>query len=343
MKAEKTDGEKRAEELIESVKDVEAGKIVYSVYPSEKSWGYFTGGTIKAAKDGRGKAEVYVLFPGVELSYCRFNAELAHDSGNKRSGIMQINHCRLGRIGWRTKGGRGVYLGEGDLSVHMAECCEEAEIVLPWGVYEGISILIDLEKFKQNIPEVLSEAGLDLDELYNKYCNTAEPFAKPVSDRLEHVFSELYDLPQGMRLPYYKLKVQELLMFLSMERVSELNVKRYVTKQAETIQAIHEELISDISKRYTIEELARKYLINTTTLKNTFKAVYGMPIASYMKRYRMKQAMIIIQETNKSLSEVAEAVGYENQSKFTRAFKEYSDMLPKEYRNRVKATKSRQS
>ena len=30
--------------------------------------------------------------------------------------------------------------------------------------------------------------------------------------------------------------------------------------------------------------------MNTTTLKSVFKAVYGMPIASYMKEYRMKLA-----------------------------------------------------
>ena len=40
--------------------------------------------------------------------------------------------------------------------------------------------------------------------------------------------------------------------------------------------------------RVSFEELSKQYLMNTTTLKSVFKAVYGMPIASYMKEYRMK-------------------------------------------------------
>ena len=40
----------------------------------------------------------------------------------------------------------------------------------------------------------------------------------------------------------------------------------------------------------------------------------------------------LLRETDESVAEIARAVGYESQSKFTAAFKEYFGALPKEYR-----------
>ena len=68
-----------------------------------------------------------------------------------------------------------------------------------------------------------------------------------------------------------------------------------------------------LKRHYTIEELSKQYLMNTTTLKSVFKAVYGMPIASYMKEYRMKLASNMLLQEDKSISGIAAAVGYKNQ------------------------------
>ena len=77
-----------------------------------------------------------------------------------------------------------------------------------------------------------------------------------------------------------------LLDMLDLENTKRLN--QYVSGQVETIKEIHSLMTSDLKRHYTIEELSKQYLMNTTTLKSVFKAVYGMPIASYMKEYRMK-------------------------------------------------------
>lgn len=57
-----------------------------------------------------------------------------------------------------------------------------------------------------------------------------------------------------------------------------------------------------------------------------------MPIASYVKEYRMRQAMTLLRDTDDSIAIIAEKVGYETQGKFTKAFKEKVQMLPTEYR-----------
>lgn len=67
------------------------------------------------------------------------------------------------------------------------------------------------------------------------------------------------------------------------------------------MQEIHHQLTEHLDRRYTIEELSRQYLINTSSLKETFKGVYGMPIATYMKDYRIHKAMELLQHTDESI------------------------------------------
>lgn len=102
---------------------------------------------------------------------------------------------------------------------------------------------------------------------------------------------------------------------------------------AQTITEIHNFITSDLSKRHTIKELSLKFHINQTTLKMTFKRIYNMPIASYLKEYRIKESIKLLTTTDKCIYEISKLVGYESQSKFTESFKSVTGKLPKEYRS----------
>ena len=98
------------------------------------------------------------------------------------------------------------------------------------------------------------------------------------------------------------------------------------------VNEVHELLISDITKRYTIEELSAKFHINQTTLKTTFKTMFGQSIGGDMKEFRIKRAKDMLCHSDAPIAEIACAVGYENQSKFTAAFRDVTGMLPRDYR-----------
>ena len=196
------------------------------------------------------------------------------------------------------------------------------------GYYQGVSVFIDLNALTATPPDILSEAGINGNNLYAKFCEQKGHIAMPASEKIEHIFSELYDLPERMYLPYFKLKVLFLDM-LDLENTKRLN--QYVSGQVETMKEIHSLMTSDLKRHYTIKELSKQYLMNTTTLKSVFKAVYGMPIASYMKEYRMKLASNMLLQEDKSISEIAAAVGYKSQSKFASAFRDIFQILPTAY------------
>lgn len=101
---------------------------------------------------------------------------------------------------------------------------------------------------------------------------------------------------------------------------------------SKTIEELHKLLTEDLTKRYTIEELAAISHINQTTLKTTFKAMYGMSVGGYMKEYRIKKARELLSHGTMTITEVSRAVGYENPAKFTVAFRDVTGLLPKDYR-----------
>ena len=87
-----------------------------------------------------------------------------------------------------------------------------------------------------------------------------------------------------------------------------------------------------------IPNRANKAPVSYTHLDVYKRQVYGMLIASYMKEYRMKLTSNMLLQEDKSISEIAAAVGYKSQSKFTSAFRDIFQILPtayqKLYRNR---------
>lgn len=104
--------------------------------------------------------------------------------------------------------------------------------------------------------------------------------------------------------------------------------------QIETAHKVHEYLTAHINERHTIESLSRKFLINQTTLKNVFRAVYGNSVASHIKEHRMEEAAKLLDEGKLTVAEVAGRVGYESQSRFSSAFKAAYGVLPTEYKNK---------
>ena len=103
------------------------------------------------------------------------------------------------------------------------------------------------------------------------------------------------------------------------------------------VRRIHDDMLQHTDNRVTIEELAKKYLMNATTLKEVFKEVYGESLAAHMKEHRLEKAAEMLLRTDESISYIAAAVGYDSSSRFSSAFRERYHMLPKEYRKQFRS------
>lgn len=330
--------EKCAAAIAQALQEVPEGTFALLRHDNQTAQGRHMVDQLTTRTAGRGRIESYLLYPGIELSYHQYLAEQVHFCHRASDTVLEINHCRQGRIGWKMRDGISVYLGAGDLCLHTRECCADSEILLPLGYYEGIDLTVDLERLRGSEPEILREAGMDAAFFERKFCSAKVPMTLPACAEAEQIFSPLYQIPQQLRTPYYKLKAQEVLLYLGWAKPEwQQESNQYVSQQTELIRQIHDFLVQHLDQRFTIEELAKRYLINTSSLKSVFKAVYGVPLASYVKEYRIQQAMKLLRETDDSIAQIAKQVGYETQGKFTKAFKESVQLLPTEYRRQYKA------
>lgn len=276
---------------------------------------------------------VIPLYPGIELCYLTISTDSFSVQHKAMPHIIQINYCKAGQIMWEMKNGNRIYLNPGDFSLHTMKACTDSVLTFPNSMYQGLSIYIDLQETSDNPPELLRNSDIFESILLEKFCRNDCPAFLAGNEQTESIFSGFYNQPETLMLSYQKIKTLELLLYLTkMEFTPQNKLAEYQFELTETIREIHDKLLQNMEQRITIEELSRQYLINPTTLKNAFKSVYGTSIAAHIKEHRMGQAAKMLKETNKSIAEIARAVGYDSQSKFTAAFKSYFKVLPKEYR-----------
>lgn len=78
-------------------------------------------------------------------------------------------------------------------------------------------------------------------------------------------------------------------------------------------------------------ELARQVSLNDYKLKIGFRQVFGTTVFGYLHQHRMETARRLLGEQRLNVKEVAQSIGYANQSRFAVAFRKQFGMNPKVY------------
>ena len=105
----------------------------------------------------------------------------------------------------------------------------------------------------------------------------------------------------------------------------EKNADLYTIRVKNYIDA-HLELTLTVSTISSYIGLDRSYL------GSLFKKKYGISIQNYLIKARMQKAVQLLKTTNLSVSDIGRSVGYNNPLIFSKAFKKYSGISPKGYR-----------
>lgn len=100
--------------------------------------------------------------------------------------------------------------------------------------------------------------------------------------------------------------------------------------------------VAEQAKRYIKENLSRKFGIgdicdhikcSKSTLLNAFRSEYGTTVNAYVTEERLRRAVHLLSEGEKSISEIAADVGFSDQSYFSKVFSARYGMPPSEYRS----------
>jgi AraC-like DNA-binding protein len=91
-------------------------------------------------------------------------------------------------------------------------------------------------------------------------------------------------------------------------------------------------LHSDITRRWTVDDLGREVGLSRSALADRFLRLIGVPPMHYLASWRMQVATQTLRNTNASLAQVAEIVGYDSEAAFSRAFKKAFGAAPATWR-----------
>ena len=89
-----------------------------------------------------------------------------------------------------------------------------------------------------------------------------------------------------------------------------------------------------LDRKTSLISLADKYNMSLTTLKNSFKVVYGQSIHAFQREYKMQRATRLLTTTDLSITAIANQLVFENPNKFSTAFKAIIGMPPRAYRQK---------
>jgi len=102
------------------------------------------------------------------------------------------------------------------------------------------------------------------------------------------------------------------------------------TKARAVIQYMH----THYQEKLTLDDLARIFFTNRTTLEQTFRAATGLPAMAYLARLRVQLAALMLRDTEMDIPDIVARLGFSDPSQFRRTFRKYFGYPPSEYRKR---------
>lgn len=97
-------------------------------------------------------------------------------------------------------------------------------------------------------------------------------------------------------------------------------------------QLIKRYIKNNLTRKLTLNDIARNLHCSTVTLTEHFKREFGITINEYITKKRMELAEKLLLSTDKPLREIASMTGFADVEYFSRTFKRYHEISPATWR-----------
>jgi len=249
---------------------------------------------------------------------------------------IKINYCFRGRCEVMLSKGATTFVVGDEIAVDYGTSCEGRKAFFyPTAEYEGIELIViptgALEK------ELSPYGGRELvQSLADRFSDRSIPFITVSNARIRRCMEDFKDdIIAGADEKLLLADVIRLLFLLKDLPFDDEKRRTFCTpSQVEIAKKAVEIITGDLSKKHSAEELATVFGVSESSLKNYCRVVFGKGYQDMISEIRMKKAAELILKGDESLGEIAEKVGYQSQSRFSKAFFKYHKVLPMEYKRR---------
>lgn len=248
--------------------------------------------------------------------------------------------CFHGTLTLKRKNGDILTIGRHDiLLLSDASKLESAVISAP---LDGVLVAVDAHHSRQSLLSIcrlLGQSSLNTGKVkrHMESCG-GYTLCGSIAWR-QSVFDHLNRLSPAEQARYCVLKSVEMLYLLCVQEkedsITLLDDTHHTTDR--TISMVRQYMVEHLDRQITIAELCRKFFLSSTTLKTGFRRMYGKPVHTWLREFRMERAAEMLRHSSLSVLEVANSVGYESTSQFGVAFRKQYGITPGQFRKMSKS------
>lgn len=142
---------------------------------------------------------------------------------------------------------------------------------------------------------------------------------------------------------FYELEIKEHLLKLwqilweVFESEIEIDIDRNYYKQLIKIKQITQFIHKHYAEKITLQNIADNLHISISDCSHSFKKFMKESIFEYILHYRIQQSLYLLQDKELSILQISLKVGFSSTSYYSKLFKKYMKMTPKEYRKLLKS------
>jgi signal transduction histidine kinase/AraC-like DNA-binding protein/ABC-type sugar transport system substrate-binding protein len=114
-------------------------------------------------------------------------------------------------------------------------------------------------------------------------------------------------------------------------------LKGVLAHASELTRQIADFLAANFTGNVTREEIAAEMRVSADYVSRVFRKETGMTPWQYLARYRILQAQRLLMTTNQSITEIANAVGFNDAAYFVRVFHRETGKAPQRYRKSIRS------
>jgi AraC-like DNA-binding protein len=147
----------------------------------------------------------------------------------------------------------------------------------------------------------------------------------PFSDGLKKIF-----LREHLRA----LLIIQFYQFHNVVTTKTLSIDNRITsKDREILNEIKNHLDINFLNPTTLQGLSKQFGINEFKLKYGFKVLFNTSTIRYLQQKRLELSLLLLRDTNKTISEIADHLGYTHANNFSIAFRKTFGNSPQNYRS----------
>ncbi|MDR6403369.1 MULTISPECIES: AraC family transcriptional regulator [Chryseobacterium] len=219
----------------------------------------------------------------------------------------------------------------------------------PQTVYEMISVSDDFQSRMVSYKrEFISALSLRFNRLigyryFRQQMNRGVPFEP---DEMELVWKSVnflkYILDTETEILYKKEVVEHLFSVFCYQMAGiiskeDANSMSQMSRQEEIVFIFLNDLAANHNTERTVEFYAERQSITTRHLSSVVKTITGKSASQIIALIVMNEAKVLLNSSNKPVSEISSILGFSDQYSFSHFFKKHSGESPSQYRNQFES------